>query len=271
MRNQFLVSAILLTCLAPLNANALTCTPPPQLFDETKKIDTEGAVGQFMKLVGLNVKSTIASETNAVFTTFQNADQMIVALTLIYTVCTNLNDDKEMTTPEKNRVLMELIREFRTTATGPQPISSTAPARNPLPSPQDQPGGEKKSRWLPDTAVIHLAAMTSTRPSAESRKLSWADIYLNATPFVITDKNKYFVIVGSAANEAQGTQKMNSLKRKYPDYDFELYGPYGSNPSFGIMIASWVSRERANEALNAAKKIEPTSFMWSCRGTGDAC
>src|SRR5205807_2274740 len=100
---------------------------------------------------------------------------------------------------------------------------------------------------------------------------SWADIYLNPLPLLITDKNKYFVIVGSAPNEAQGEKKMKELKAKHPEYDFELFGPYGSNTSYGIMIASWVSRERAAEALQAAKKIEPTSFTWSCRGTGDAC
>jgi hypothetical protein len=102
-------------------------------------------------------------------------------------------------------------------------------------------------------------------------KISWADIYLNPVPLWITDMNKSFVIVGSAATEAEGRQRMQALKVSYPQYDFELYEPYGTNTNYGIMMASWVSEPRAAEALQAAKQIERTSFIWKCRGTGDSC
>jgi hypothetical protein len=64
---------------------------------------------------------------------------------------------------------------------------------------------------------------------------------------------------------------MQELKVSHPQYDFELYEPYGTNTNYGIMMASWVSKPRADEALQAAKQIERTSFIWECRGTGDSC
>ncbi|MEA2876991.1 MAG: hypothetical protein QOF14_2187 [Hyphomicrobiales bacterium] len=266
------MSLTLLLCAAPLTAES-ACAPPPSLMDETKKVDTEGAIGQFMKLTGLNVRASVASEKKAVFTAFPNADQMVVVLTMIYNFCSALDESKDMTGAQKIAALMEFQTALLLRAVGPQPVASTAPARRDTPSmPQDQLGGEKKSDWHPEAPRIQLIAVsTPSGAPFETKKPSWADIYLNPVPIVITEKNKYFVIVGSASSQAEGTRRMTALKSKYPNHDFELYGPYGSNPSFGIMIASWVSKERAEEALRAAKAMEKTSFLWACRNTGDQC
>ena len=260
-------SLALFLSMAPALSQA-ACVAPPQLTDETKKVDTEGAIGQFMKLVGLDVKVSVATEKKTVFEKFQNASQMVVQLTIIYMVCTDLEADKTKTAVEKAQILGKLYRDFEPAA-GPQPIASTAPPRPPVPSPQDQLGGQKGG-WLIEAAPIWLAAM-DTPAVVVAPNPSWADIYLNPNPIVITDKNKYFVIVASASSEGEGVRRMKALKSKYPNYDFELYGPYGSNPKFGIMIAAWVSRERADEALRVAKTIDKTSFLWQCRSTGDAC
>jgi hypothetical protein len=79
--------------------------------------------------------------------------------------------------------------------------------------------------------------------------------------------NKSFVIVGPDATEAEGRQLMQALKVSHRQYDFELYEPYGTNTNYGIMMASWVSKQRAAEALQAAKQIERTSFIWECSAT----
>jgi hypothetical protein len=75
--------------------------------------------------------------------------------------------------------------------------------------------------------------------------------------------NKSFVIAGPDATEAEGRQLMQALKVSHRQYDFELYEPYGTNTNYGIMMASWVSKQRAAEALQAAKQIERTSFIWN--------
>ena len=263
------ISVSLLLCLSSA-ANA-ECAPPPPVFDEAKKVDTQGAIGKFLKLAGLDVRVDVATEKKTIFSDYPNADQMVVALTTIHNVCALLESSTQMSDKEKIDILVSLqVQFFSARAAGPQPIASTATSRrDSVPStPQDQPGGDKKSQWM---MPVQLVAMRDGPSGDEPRKISWADIYLNPVPILITDKNKYFVIVGSASTEGEGTKKLAELKSKHPAYDFELYAPYGSNISYGIMIASWVSRERANEALGAAKKIEPTSFIWSCRGTGEEC
>jgi hypothetical protein len=190
---------------------------------------------------------------------------------MLYAVCIMLEGDKDTPTAEKFKMYMDVYREFMSTARGPQAISSTAPARQ-LPSPPDQLDFERKSDRQMEAPLVRLVAMSAPAETTVGKpKAMWADIYLNPTPMVITDKNKYFVIVGSASSEAEGTRQMEALKAKHPEYDFALYGPYDPNRSFGIMMASWVSKERAEEALLAARKIEKTSFTWACRGTGDEC
>jgi hypothetical protein len=263
------ISVSLLLCLS--SAASAACAPPPPVFDETKKVDTAGAIGKFLKLAGLDLRVDVAAEKKAIFSEYPNADQMVVALTTIHNVCAVLENSTQISDREKIDILVSLqVQFFSARAVGPQPISSTATSkRETVPSPpQEQPGGEKKSqRMMP----VQLVAMRDGPAGSASPKVSWADIYLNPVPIFITDKNKYFVIVASASTEGEGTKRLSELKSTYPAYDFELYAPYGSNRSYGIMIASWVSRERANEALGAAKKIEPTSFIWSCRGTGEEC
>jgi hypothetical protein len=241
------------------------------VFDETKKVDTEGAIGKFLKIAGLNVRVDVASEKKTIFSEYPNADQMVVALTTIHNVCAVLENSTQISDREKIDILVSLqVQFFSARAVGPQPISSTATSRRQtVPStPQDQLGGEKKSQWM---MPVQRVAMRDGPSGDEPQKASWADIYLNPAPIFITDKNKYFVIVASASTEGEGNKRLSELKSNHPAYDFELYAPYGSNRSYGIMIASWVSRERANEALAAAKKIEPTSFVWSCRGAGEEC
>jgi len=270
MRQRLLsISALLLLCLS--SAAKADCAPPPPVFDEKKKVDTEGAIGKFLKLVGVNVRVDVATEKKTIFSEYPNADQMVVALTTMYNVCSLLQNSIQISDREKIEIQLSLQAQFSARALGPQPISSTAASRRDIapPAPPDQLGGEKKSQWI---IPVQLVAMQdNSTEHNKPQKISWADIYLNPVPIFITDKNKYFVIVESASNEAEGMKRLSELKSRYPTYDFELYAPYGSNAYYGIMIASWVSRERATEALAAAKKIERTSFIWSCRSTGDRC
>jgi hypothetical protein len=270
MKRPFAILTYVL-CALPLVANA-ECSPPPPLSDETKKVETEGAIGKLLQLVGLNFKVSVETEKKAVFKEYPNADQMNAALSALHDYCSRLELSTTLSDKEKLELLAQRQDALLAPVMGPRAIASTAPMnRGQVRPPQEQLRGTKRSGLNVETARIVLVAMSGAKiPNARS-DASWADVYLNPTPLLITDKNKHFVIVGSAPNEAAGRKLMNDLKAQYPDYDFELYGPYGSNPSYGIMMAAWVSQERAAEALRAAKKIEPTSLIWSCRGSGDEC
>jgi hypothetical protein len=44
------------------------------------------------------------------------------------------------------------------------------------------------------------------------------------------------------------------------------------NPWYGVMMATWVSREVAREALQDARRlIAEDSYIWACRGSGEVC
>jgi hypothetical protein len=123
-------------------------------------------------------------------------------------------------------------------ATGPQAIATTADKKDG--SAPDKPRGkDKRSDWILNGVPVLRVAMDDTpMVRIKTGTISWADIYLNPVPLWITDMNKSFVIVGSAATEVEGRQRMQALKMSHPQYDFELYEPYGTNTNYGIMMAS---------------------------------
>jgi hypothetical protein len=271
-KRLFFVGSVSLTLCAPWQAFA--CAPPPPVFDEQKKFDTSAAIGKLLEVAGLNAAVKFESEKKSVFRDLPNADQVVVALTLVYNFCKSLEDSKGLTGEQKITMLSTFQLTVLTQVVGPRPVSTTAssPREIRTPPPEEQLGIQKRSRW--NRAGGYQLALFDNESNLfyiTDKKPSWADIYLNPLPVWITEGNKYFVIVGSVGDEAAGKKQMSQLKAKNPEYDFELYAPYGSNKYYGIMMASWASKQRANEALAVAKRIERTSFIWSCRDTGDTC
>jgi hypothetical protein len=263
-----------LVCVPARLANAQTCPPAPPLFDQAKKIETEGAIGQVAKIVGVKLGFKVDNNVIGVLKSYPNADQLVVILTAMHTYCTLIMSDPNLTGAQKLKLLRESYEELKIVrANGPQAIATTAPSqRDAIPPLPAEP--EKRSRWDSQGRFIRVAAAAPVSNEivyVSDGKPSWADIYLNPLPIIITDGNKYFVIVGSAGSESEGRKRMSILKSKNPRFDFELFAPYGSNNNYAIMMASWVSSERAREALAEAKRIERTSFIWSCRQTGSAC
>ena len=270
MRRRLFGLAVILLMASGINSNA-ECVPPPPLADVTTKVDTEGAVGKVLKIAGITLKADIEVERKSIFTQFPNANQMVVALVAIYQYCTQLEAVRTLTDEQK----LEKLAAYQTTwlmaAAGPQAVATTADKKDGA-TPDKPRSHDKRSDWMHNGVPVLLVAMDDT-PMVRTKtgKISWADIYLNPVPLWITDMNKSFVIVGSAATEAEGRQLMQALKVSHRQYDFELYEPYGTNTNYGIMMASWVSKQRAAQALQAAKQVERTSFIWECRGTGDRC
>jgi hypothetical protein len=96
--------------------------------------------------------------------------------------------------------------------------------------------------------------------------------FLRDPPFFVNDYNQYFVIVGSAITREEGLRLMNRLKSKTPQYDFALFEPYGTNPYYGVMMASWVSRDLAMEALGLARRyVARDAYLWACHSSGNNC
>jgi len=63
-----------------------------------------------------------------------------------------------------------------------------------------------------------------------------------------------------------------SFESKAPEYDFALYEPYGDNPYYGVMMASWVPRDVALEALRLARRdVARDAYLWACRSSGESC
>jgi hypothetical protein len=52
MRQRLFGLAVILPMASGVRANA-ECVPPPALADVTTKVDTEGAVGKVLKIVGI--------------------------------------------------------------------------------------------------------------------------------------------------------------------------------------------------------------------------
>ena len=67
-------------------------------------------------------------------------------------------------------------------------------------------------------------------------------------------------------------EEMKRLKRKAPQFDFVVYAPYPGSSSHAIMMATWVSRPVAEEALKDAKQyVSKGSLIWTCRSKGSSC
>jgi hypothetical protein len=114
------------------------------------------------------------------------------------------------------------------------------------------------SAWLADWLAQAQAA-----PAAE---------FLRDAPAYVNDSNKYFVIVGAAPSEAAAIDLMNRLHRKAPQHDFVVYMPYGANPNYAVMMATWVGKDVAQQALRAARQsVVADAFVWACRSGGESC
>jgi len=251
------------------------CSAPPSLQDQSRQLDTEGAIGKLLKLVGINISVKYRDEVKSTLREFPLADQTIVVLTTLHNICVTLDKDDSLPTERKIEIYRQIYENFLLTASGPKPVASTAaPRKRHVPTPEEQLGSNKRrSRFEGKTWYIPVANTQGDVDvvTADSKEFQWADIYLNPTPLVITEGNMYFVIVGSVLREEEGKDRISQLKKQFPQYDFELYAPCGSNKYYGIMIASWASRQRAQEALEVARKIDRTSYIWKCRNTGDTC
>jgi hypothetical protein len=268
--------ALALSALMQHEAKA-DCPPPPAVRDTYRQVETKGAIGKILELAGVDLSTITTTKVKDAIQEYPNADQTVVSLTLISTTCMFLLKSTNISDERKLDILMQLTERLSKPVSGPTPIASTSPKPpRTLPSPQEQLKLDKprsELRLLGEYAWASSGSkQTPTDAAADGvmqTKSDWAGIYLNDPPLLITSGNKHFVIVASAQSSEEGRRAMIELKKKYPSYDFELYAPYANNPHYALMIASWTSMRRAQEALRIARRINPSSFIWSCRSSDD--
>jgi SPOR domain len=127
-----------------------------------------------------------------------------------------------------------------------EPVLAAVPAINPV-------------RWTVGGVELTQAGATNEE-------------FLRDPPAYVNESNKYFVIVGSVPSEQGAVRLMNRLKAKAPKYDFVVYMPYGGNPNYAVMMATWVSKEVADKALRAARaEVVSDAYLWACRSSGESC
>jgi hypothetical protein len=268
---------MLFSLAAPLTAFGQECPPVPPLSGNNINSDTKASLGAIPKWIAkLAVGVDFKSDIRNVFIEHPETMQYYVVLIMYHDGCVVIRNDAKLSTAQREERLDTLRKsvasEFQLT-----PVATTSPPlysdpRVHPPTSSSHPRQRSSNTFQPHyTAFVTL--IRDEDETANTRSFTWAQRYLRPVPVVITMGNQYWVNVGYAKNEAEGSNKLTELKTRYPNYDFALYNPFSHNNIWNIVMASWVSNEEAQSVLQVAKTINPTSFVWrACRRmNGDEC
>ncbi|SRR6266436_4417878 len=237
------------------------CPAVPPLEVRATSVVTKTGMDAVGKLLGrLGIDIDVRSTRDNVLKDNPRADQAVIVLTMANIYCKMIWSDTALKGEQKASRFKSMMQDLLTPAAGPRPVARTnAPAT----------GSNEGMIILASNELLALAEETDktefTLPKSQSG-------FLRDAPFFINNHNKYFVIVGSASTREDGLRLMNNIKSRAPRYDFALYEPYGENPNFGVIMASWVPRNVALEALGIARQaVSRDAYLWACRSTGNSC
>ena len=92
-------------------------------------------------------------------------------------------------------------------------------------------------------------------------------------PFFINDTNRHFVIIHSAQSVAEGKRVIEKFALRLPHMDFALYDRYRNSDYYGVMLATWVSKDVAMEALKIAREDlgVTDAYCWSYPDGANKC
>jgi len=241
------------------------CPPVPTLEVGTTSVATKTALDAVGKLLGrLGIDVDVRTTRDNVLRENPRADQVIIVLTMANIYCKMIWSDTALKGEEKASRFQSMMQQILMPVLGPTPVARTS--------------GHGTSHRYREEGLIVLAsndisaALAQADNEPEFKLPKPPTGFLRDRPFLINDYNKYFVIVGSAPTREEGLHRMNSFKSKEPQYDFALYEPYGANPNYGIMMASWVPRDVALKALRLARRsVARDAYLWACPSSGDSC
>ncbi|GCL64741.1 SPOR domain-containing protein [Pseudaquabacterium pictum] len=197
---------------------------------------------------------------------FPSADVDLTLRSLLQAYCRVVQAAAGLSDADKAARIQAANTDMLAPAQGPTVVARTSSRIRRSGGPLDGPplllASRSDDAWLP-AWLAQVQAPAAADP---------ADAFLRDAPPFVNDSNKYFVIVGSAGSEQAAVALMNRLHRKAPQYDFVVFMPYGANPTYGVMMATWVSKEVAQQALRAARQsVVPDAYLWACRSGGDSC
>jgi len=241
------------------------CPPVPKLEATTVSVDTKtalDAVGKVLGKIGIDVN--FRSTRDNILKDNPRADQVVIVLTMANAFCEMIWSDSALSGTEKAARFQAMMQDMLARALGPRPVERTDAAKQSRRSGRNEPIVLASS----DPSAMFLLAQNQSGFQLPTVQTG----FLRDPPFYVNDSNKYFVIVGSARSHEAGVRLMNRLKSKAPQYDFALYAPYGDNPYYGVMMASWVPRDVALQALRLARRdVAADAYLWACRSSGESC
>jgi hypothetical protein len=255
---SFLLALVITVGVRCKAADDFPCQQPIPTVTKDREADTQGAISLLKGLIKnvppieLSFSAKLKETQKEVVSQYPNADHLATKLVLLSFACNILKNDTTLSAIQKITAYQKLEMEVSLESAPGPVIKANVNSASDLPSTKKKE--VKPAGSTADFKVIEMPA------GAEG----WALRYLQPPPPVLTKENSCFTIVHSAESEEAGRAKIEQLRKKCPNLDFELYAPYGSNTYWGVMLASFVSRSRANEALQVARsQIDPSSYIWT--------
>lgn len=250
-----LIQSLLFSCgiSTALLCYAQECPPVPPVRETYSQQATTIAANALGGVVKSASTRTIRNGQIEILSRYPKADQLVINLTIISLVCQSMV--QERLSPARFRGEMQSLRREIL-----QPATTMRPAREPAIQPQYAAAAPDRNR--------------ASGPAAGTRAaLAWATNFINSPPTVITDENRYFVVVASPSGEGESRRLMDSLIKRYPDASFALYPPYRGNPHYAVMAATWVSSAQAKlvKARGASMGLPKDMYVWRCPGNGNGC
>lgn len=102
-------------------------------------------------------------------------------------------------------------------------------------------------------------------PRGQSERSAYRAEFLNEYVDPITSDNAYFTIVGSFPSRQKAWDKVISIRSRNPELDADVYEPYQSNQWWGVMMASFTTKQKALEARDIARSrsIASDAYIWT--------
>lgn len=271
MTYRFVMASLLCAILfvwevAPAAAQGrAACVRAPTLEASSNPAATKTALDQVNEVVGTTGTDTnFQAVRDGIIKNNPKADQRTIVGTMASAYCERIWSDPALSAVEKVTRVHTMMQAMLTRASGPAAIARTGARDAGLFEIREQ----RILLASTDVSGLQLAQLGETEFILPEPQTG----YLRDPPYYVNDSNKYFVIVGSRKSREAGLSLMNRLKANSPQYDFALYAPYGNNPYFAVMMASWVPRDVAMEALLLARRdVVPDAYLWACRSSGAGC
>jgi hypothetical protein len=262
------LAALAALALGPRSAIAQgqpPCPAAPKLEATSTSVDTKAALDAVAKILGkVGLGVSVKTTRDSILRDNPRADQVVIVLTMANSYCLMIWSDTSLSPADKQARFQAAMQDMLSRALGPTPVARTDTPK------QSRLDGRNLPGAAPFAGAAALKFIANDGVSDALPKPQTG--FLRDAPFYVTDANRHFVIVGSARTQEEGIQLMNRFKSKAPQHDFVVYGPYGSNTYFGVVMATWVPRDVAVEAQRLARRdVAADAYIWSCRGSGESC